>query len=140
MASISTERTQAVITGLDTYDKLSPERSDTHMTKLDAIKTLTDNGIFELAQEIIDIINSDDADNHAIANKDILSLIGKINQMQNWTQFSWKEIIDLTTQAYGFVKFASYNELDVCADVYDQIDELHTILWNNFSNMKIWND
>ena len=110
------------------------------MTKLDAIKTLTDNGIFELTQEIIDIIKSDDADNHAAANKDILNLINSVNQMQNWTLFSWKEMIDQTDQAYGFTKYATYNKLDACADVYDQIDELHTILWNNFSSMKIWND
>jgi hypothetical protein len=109
------------------------------MTKIEVIKTLTDNGIFELTSEIIDAINADESVNHSTANKDIKSLISRVDQMQNWTQFSWKEMVDLTAQAYGFVKFAAYNDLDVCADVVDQIEELHTILWNNFSNMEVWN-
>ncbi len=109
------------------------------MTKIETIKALTDNGIFELTSEIIDAINADESPIHSASNKDIKSLISKVDQMQNWTQFSWKEMIDLTAQAYGFVKFAAYNDLDVCADVYDDLDELHTILWNNFSNMEVWN-
>lgn len=109
------------------------------MTKIDAIKTLTDNGIFELTHEIIDIITADESENHVSANNDIRSLISRVDQMKNWTQFSWKEMVDLTAQAYGFVKYAAYSDLDVCADVVDQIEELHTILWNNFSDMEVWN-
>lgn len=108
------------------------------MNKLDAIKKLKENGIFELTQEIIDIINSDESETHASANKDVLDLITRVHQMQNWTLFNWKNMIDFTTQAFGFVKYADYNKLDVCSDVVDQIEELHTLLWNNFSSMSIW--
>lgn len=108
------------------------------MTKLDIIKTLTENGVFELTREIIETINADDAAGHT-ANRDVLSLIKRVDLMQNWTQFSWKEMVDLTAQAYGFVKFAAYSNLDVCADVVDDVEELHTILWNNFSSMEVWN-
>lgn len=109
------------------------------MDKFDAIKTLTDNGIFELTGEIIDTINADNTASHASANRDILSLIERINLMQNWSQFSWKVMIDLTAQVYGFTKIAAYSDLDVCADVVEQVEELHTLLWNNFSSMEIWN-
>lgn len=108
------------------------------MTKLDVINTLTENGIFELTQEIIDIINADTNPAHA-ANRDVLSLISRVHQMQNWTQFSWKEMVDLTDQAFGFVKFAAYSDLDVCADVVDQVEDLHTYLWNSFNEMEVWN-
>ena len=108
------------------------------MTKLDVINTLTENGIFESTQEIIDIIKADTNPAH-VANNDIMRLVNSVHQMQNWTQFSWKEMVDLTAQAYGFAKLAAYNNLDVCADVIDQIEELHTILWNNFKTMEVWN-
>lgn len=108
------------------------------MTKIDVLNTLTENGIFESTQEIIDTIKADTNPAH-VANGDIMSLISRVHQMQNWTQFSWKTMVDLTDQAFGFVKFASYNNIDVCADVVDQIEELHTILWNNFSTMEVWN-
>lgn len=108
------------------------------MTKLDVIKTLTDNGIFDLVDEILSTITTDMNAAH-IANKDIASLINKVSGMRNWTQFSWKEMIDLVSQVYGFTKYLAYNDTDICADVVDQIDELHTILWNSFSNMEVWN-
>lgn len=109
------------------------------MTKLDVIKTLTENGIFDLTREIIGIIDADNAASHASANRNIRLLINSVDKMQNWTLFSWKTMIDLTAQAFGFTKCAAYSDLDVCADVVDQVEELHTILWNNFSNMEIWN-
>ena len=109
------------------------------MTKIDVINQLTENGIFELTQEVLDIIKSDNDQNHANANGDIANLINRVHLMQNWTQFSWKEMVDLTAQAYGFVKYAAYNNLNIAADVVDQIEELHSILWNNFSSMEVWN-
>lgn len=108
------------------------------MTKIEAIKTLTANGIFELTQEILETIKSDETESH-IANRDIFNMINSVHHMKDWTQFSWKEMVDLVAQAYGFTKFAAYNGIDVSADVADQIDELHTILWNSFSNMEVWN-
>lgn len=109
------------------------------MTKIDVINRLTENGIFESTQEILDIISADQRQDHSSANKDIASMIESIHQMQNWTLFSWRTMIDTVAQVYGFTKYLAYNNLDVCADVVDQVEELHTILWNNFSSMEVWN-
>jgi hypothetical protein len=104
------------------------------MTKHELINSLRDDGVFELTQEIIDIINSDNDETHASANKDLLGLINSIHQMQNWTLFSWKSMVDLATQAYGFEKYAAYNKLNACADIEEPLDDLHSILWTKYSN------
>lgn len=109
------------------------------MTKNEAIRTLAENGVFELTQEILDAISADMAGDHAAANQNIADLIRRVQAMSDWMQFSWKEMLDLVAQAYGFVKYLGYSEIDACADVIEEIEDLHTILWNNFSNMEIWN-
>ena len=109
------------------------------MTKIEVIKALTEKGIFESAHGILDIISADNNPDHASANRDIAGLIRRIHKMSDWTQFSWKEMIDLVAQAYGFTKYLAYSGIDACADVADEIEELHTIVWNNLSSMKVWN-
>ena len=109
------------------------------MTKIEAIKILSDNGVFELTQEILDIIYADSDSSHETANKDIYNLINSIHQMSEWTLFSWKVMIDLACQVYGFTKYLAYSKVVICADVVDEIEELHDILWSNFSNMEVWN-
>lgn len=123
----------------ETAEPDDKNEEDKTMTKYEAIKTLQENGIFTLTEEIIGIIHGDNDNHHTAANNDLEAIINRVNQMQSGLKFDWKVMIDLTTQAYGFVKFAAYNELDVCADVVDQIEDLHDLLWNNFSSMQIWN-
>ena len=109
------------------------------MTKSEAIRTLTENGVFELTQEILDTLSADKDPAHEAANRNIADLIGRVHQMSNWMQFGWKEMVDLAAQAYGFVKYLGYSEIDACADVLEQLEDLHTIIWSNFSSMEVWN-
>ena len=108
------------------------------MNKLDVIKTLTDNGVFDLTDEILAVINADTNAAH-IANKDIASLINRVSGMRNWTQFSWKEMVDLVSQVYGLTTYLAYYNIYIFADVVDQAEELHAILWSSFSDMEVWN-
>ena len=105
------------------------------MTKLDVIETMTNDGMFETVQEIIDIIKADTNANHEAGNKELLSLMENVAIMTDWTHFSIKRMIDFISRAYGFVRCSYWAKLDVVADVDLELDEIHTYLWYNHFNI-----
>lgn len=108
------------------------------MTKFEIIDELKGAGVFELTQEIIDAIDADFDPDHASANRDIRGMIDRIHQMTEWTQFSARTMLDLATQAFGFAKYAFYSDLDICADVMEDLEDLHDILWQRL--LKVWKE
>ena len=102
------------------------------MTKIELIKELKEDGIFEITQDILDTIDSDDNTDHAEANRNLRNLINRVHQMHEWTQFDWQTMLDLTTQAYGFNKYLGYSNMKVRADISEDLEDLHRILWVKF--------
>lgn len=105
------------------------------MTKFEIIKSLADDGIFEITKEILDTIQSDGNPSHSAGNEQIRFLINSIHQMSDWLLFDWQNMLDLSAQAYGFEKFAAYSNVDICADLEDLLEDLHSILWTKYAHI-----
>ena len=101
----------------------------TYETKFDVIKDLTDRGLFELADDIMATINADENPDHSGANKHTAAVVRSIRDMDKVTLFSAKELLDRSSRLYGFIHGLAYSDLDVVADVIDDVELLYEIAY-----------
>ena len=102
------------------------------MTKIEVIKTLADNGLFSLADDIISSIEEHKTEENKNVYQHIAYLAGLIADMKNWAIFSARGMLDTATRLYGFTQGLAYAEINIVDnDTYDDIEELYNLVVEN---------
>ena len=95
------------------------------MTKIEVVAKMKDDEFFEATHDILETIAADTVAEHAAANRHAAGLARSIDNMKEWVYFDARMMLDLTAQLYGFVRGLLYSNLDLIADIEEDVEWLH---------------